>query len=163
MISIIFFTSASLHGFADDNTLSAKAKYIEYLKSTLTNISKVAIDWLKSNQMLANPSKFQTIFLTSSKGHIDTTLSIDDKSITNERSVNLLGVEIDDKLKFDSYISKICEGAGGQLNSLYRFNRYLYPFTRRLTVNSFILSNFTYCPLAWHFCTAKSKNKVELV
>ena len=27
--------------------------------------------------------------------------------------------------------------------------------------NSFIASNFSYCPLAWHFCSASSTNKLE--
>ena len=29
--------------------------------------------------------------------------------------------------------------------------------------NSFIASNFSYCPLAWHFCSASSTNKLEKV
>ena len=29
--------------------------------------------------------------------------------------------------------------------------------------NSFIASNFSYCPLAWHFCSAASTNKLEKV
>lgn len=157
------FTSANLHGFADDNTLSASAKNIDDLKLILTEESKVAINWLKANDMLANPSKFQSIFLTKSKEHIKTTLVIDDKIIESKSTVELLGVEIDDKLKFESHISKNCEKAGGQLNSLFRFKRYLSPFTKKLTVNSFILSNFSYCPLIWLFCPAKSKNKIELI
>ena len=27
--------------------------------------------------------------------------------------------------------------------------------------NSFIVSNFNYCPLAWHFCSTSSTNKLE--
>ena len=29
--------------------------------------------------------------------------------------------------------------------------------------NSFIASNFSYCPLAWHFCSIASTNKLEKV
>ena len=29
--------------------------------------------------------------------------------------------------------------------------------------NSFIASNFSYCPLAWHFCSTSSTNKLEKV
>ena len=29
--------------------------------------------------------------------------------------------------------------------------------------NSFIASNFSYCPLAWHFCSASSTNKLERI
>ena len=34
----------------------------------------------------------------------------------------------------------------------------------KLTIyNSFIVLNFNYCPLAWHFCSMSSKNKMEKV
>ena len=83
-----FFDKASLHNFADDNTLSAKAKTLEELKSILTHECAIAIDWLKSNQMLANPGKFQVMFLTSSKDHILTPLSINQNLIESKQSVN---------------------------------------------------------------------------
>lgn len=158
-----FFTSSSLYGFADDNSLSAKSKRLDDLKAKLTQESMVAIKWLKDNQMLANPSKFQAMFLTKSKEHIKTTICIDDQIIESKSSVELLGVEIDDKLKFESHINKISNKAGGQLNSLHRFKKYLSPVAKKLSINSFILSNFTYCPLVWHFCPAKSRNKIEQI
>ena len=158
-----FFTSANLHGFADDHTLSSKSESLDTLKNVLSSESDVAMKWLKNNKMLANPSKFQAIFLTKSKGHIKTTLNIDNKEIESKEFVDLLGIEIDDKLKFESHISQLCIKAGGQLNSLYRFRKYLTPLTKKLSINSFILSNFTYCPLVWHFSSAKSKNKIELI
>ena len=130
-----FFDKASLHNFADDNTLSAKSKTLEELKSILTLECEVAIDWLNSNQMLANPGKFQVMFLTSSKGHILTPLPINQNLIESKQSVELLGIEIDDKLKFESHISKICGSAAGQINSLYRFDKYLIPQARNLAAN----------------------------
>ena len=158
-----FFTSSSLYGFADDNSLSAKSKKIENLKQKLTQESTIALQWLKDNQMLANPSKFQAILLTKSKEHIKTTLSVDDQTIESKSAVELLGVEIDDKLKFESNINNICNKASGQLNSLHRFKKYLSPVAKKLAINSFILSNFTYCPLVWHFCSATSRNKIEKI
>ena len=157
------FTTAKLYGFADDNSLSGKSKTLEGLKNILTSESKVAIKWLNDNQMLANPSKFQVIILTKSKEHIKTTLQIDGNLIESKESVDLLGIEIDDKMKFESHISKLCTKAGGQLNSLFRFKKYLTPVTKKLSINSFIFSNFNYCPLVWHFCSTKSKNKIEQI
>ena len=113
--------------------------------------------------MLANPSKFQSIFSNKSKESIDTSIVINNKIINSQRLVNLLGLDIDDKLKFDSHISNLCKKAGGQLNSLYRFRKYLSPSSKILSINSFILSNFSYCPLVWHFSTVKSKNKIEQI
>ena len=35
--------------------------------------------------------------------------------------------------------------------------------TINAAINSFVLSNFNYCPLTWHFTTAKSRRKVEKI
>ena len=105
--------------------------------------------------MLANPSKFQAIIMSKSKESVQTSLNIDGKLVETKQLVEILGVEIDDNLKFSPHVNSICSKAGGQLNSLFRFNRYLSPYTKKLSVNSYILSNFGYCPLVWHFCSAK--------
>ena len=34
---------------------------------------------------------------------------------------------------------------------------------KKLLIESFIYANFSYCPLAWHFCTYKSINKIESI
>ena len=34
---------------------------------------------------------------------------------------------------------------------------------REAIVNSFIYSNFNYCPLVWHFCSCKSSHKIEQI
>ena len=40
----------------------------------------------------------------------------------------------------------------------YRASRFN---TKRVLINSCIISSFNYCPLVWIFCTAKSLNKIE--
>ena len=158
-----FFNTAQLYGFADDNTLSGESDNLEDLVAILNSESDIALNWLKNNKMLANPSKFQSIILSKNKEPIKETLIVDNKSIETKDSVELLGVKIDNRLKFDSHINNLCINAGGQLNSLFRFKKYLLPYTKKLSINSFIFSNFSYCPLAWHFCSAKSNNKIELI
>ena len=106
----------------------------------------MALKWLDENRMLANPSKFQAIFSTKSNEHIITQLQINNQIIESKQSVDLLGTEIDDKLKFDSYIKKLCRRAAGQLNSLYRFRKYFSTFSKKLA-SSFIFFNVNYCPL----------------
>ena len=32
---------------------------------------------------------------------------------------------------------------------------------KEVPLNSFILSNFNYCPLVWHFCSLKSLKKIK--
>ena len=50
-----FIDKASVHNFADDNSLSGFESNIKNLKSILESESKTAIPWFQSNKMIVNP------------------------------------------------------------------------------------------------------------
>ena len=43
--------------------------------------------------------------------------------ITSEKSVKLLGINIDEKLKFKQHINELCKKAGTQLNALRQLSK----------------------------------------
>ena len=53
--------------------------------------------------------------------------------------------------------------SAGQLNVLCRLKSFLNKNQIKILVNSFIYSNYNYCPLACHFCYKKSMNKTEKI
>ena len=112
--------------------------------------------------MIVNPDKFQVILLDK-RGSDNTNieLKIGNEKIKSTSSVKLLGVHIDDKLNFNHHINKLCKSAGNQLNALTRLKSFLGLKERVVLVNSFIYSNFDYCPLVWRFSHKKSLNKTE--
>ena len=124
----------------------------------------VAIDWLKENYMIANPSKFHALLIkkdqTKTSGK---KISIQGKTIESEDSVKLLGVQLDYQLNFDPHISELCRKAATQLNVLKRLRSYIGFEERKVLVQSFVYSNFNCCPLVWHFCSAESMNKIEKI
>ena len=82
-------------------------------------------------------------------------------SITSEPSVKILGVAIDDRLHFDEHVSMCGTKAARQLNTLARISKYFDFKSKTIIYNSFILSNFNYCPLAWHFCGKTNNQKLD--
>ena len=162
---ILFLKKCDPFNFADDNTLSAFAKIMKDLVLILENDCDATVDWLEFNQMLANPSKFHAIFLCKDKKQctINVPIKVKDKIIYSESSVKLLGLTIDDHLKFDKHVDKLCKQSSGQLNQLFRLKRYISFAERKVCVDSFIFANFNYCPLVWHHTTAKSINKIEKI
>ena len=110
------------------------------------------------NGFIVNPEKFRAFVL--------------DKLKSNNIDVNLLWVQsrgnlsciislhtrhtIDDKLKFNLRVDNFCLKSANQLNSLVRIKRFLRNEERKVLINSFILSNFNYCPLVWALGNAKS-------
>ena len=48
-----------------------------------------------------------------------------------------------------------------QLNAIFGLKKYMSQKELEVVLNSFIYSNFNYCPLVWHFRTNKSNEKIE--
>ena len=149
-----FIESSSIHNFADDNTLSAWANTISDLINKLESDSNIAIEWFKMNKMIVNPDKFQAIVLNKKRSDLtNTNFQVDNQVIKSVSSVELLGIQIDDKLNFKS--------AANQLNALIRLKQFLNFHAKEVLINSYIISNFNYCPLVWMFSSTQSLNKIE--
>ena len=107
---LFFILMASVHDFTDDNTLSAFAETVSKLINILQSDSEVITDWFKKNQIRINPDKFQIIILDKKKGdHTNENEVIDNKKIKTVTSVELLGIQLDDKLTFSPHIRNICK------------------------------------------------------
>ena len=113
--------------------------------------------------MQANPDKFQVLAVGKKTYEKRPTINIQNFELTCEDSVKLLGIEIDYQLNFDTHISTIFRKAFQQLNIIKRLGPYLNRLNKLTIFHTFILSNFKFCPLAWHFCTEKNSKKIEKV
>ena len=87
----------------------------------------------------------------------------DECTITSQNCVKVLGVSIDKHLTFNDHISSSCSKAARQLNAFARTSKHLNLDSRRVIHQSFILSNFNYCPLVWHFCGKTNNKKLEKI
>ena len=76
------------------------------------------------------------------------------------KSVKLLAITIDDRLRFDQHISNFRSKAAIQLNALGPFQKYMGKPEKVAIVNSFIYANSNYCSLVWLFSTRKSIKKI---
>ena len=159
----LFIKDSSLYNYADDNTLSFGSPDFDLLISTLESDSNHLIEWFKINKMQANPDKFQVLAVGKKTYEKRPTINIQNFELTCEDSVKLLGIEIDYQLNFDTHISTICRKASQQLNIIKRLGPYLNRLNKLTIFHTFILSNFNFCPLAWHFCTEKNSKKIEKV
>ena len=158
-----FIEKCSLYNFADDNSLSNAASTLSDLKHNLQHDSKICMDWFGINGMEANPSKFQFMVISSQPTE-KIEISIDENvNITSEPVVKVLGVHIDCRLNFNEHIKQSSIKAARQLNALSRISKFLNVNSRKLIFRSFIMSNFTYCPLVWHFCGKTNNSKLEKI
>ena len=158
-----FIERCSLYNYADDNSLSAVSKDISEVIGSLKHDCQVSIDWFENNGMQANPDKFHFMLLSSKVLHVDKLDIGNGTIICSEPYIKALGVVIDHKLNFSEHVSASCKKAARQLNALARISRFLDVHSRKIIYNSFICSNFNYCPLVWTFCGKMNNKKIERI
>ena len=105
------------------------------------------------NSLKPNLGKFQCMIL-GTKDH-SFVLNISKSKIERSAEVTLLGVKIDQQLKFKSHIKELCRKVAYKLRALRRIRKYLTVEKAKLLANAFFNSQFTSATLIWMF-TGKS-------
>ena len=160
---IFFFTeNCNLYNYADDNVASYAGTNVDQIRLTLTRETNSLMDWFCKNSLAANPSKFQAMLVSNiASRDKDFCITIDKTDILSLDSMTILGVCIDKRLNFNEHISLVCAKAAKQINVLQRLKGVLDKKSRLAIYNSFIMSNFNYCPVVWMFSSKSSLSKLE--
>ena len=153
--------SSKVYNYADDNTLSFIDKDINEIQRKLQLDCITAMQWFESNNMKANADKFQLMFLNRHNAYLDKPLQINMCTIRASSNITILGVEIDNKLNFESHINEICNKTSKQINALKRMKHFLDRTCKNIIYNSYISSNFNYCPIVWMFTGKINLEKIE--
>lgn len=67
--------------------------------------------------------------------------------INAEESVKIVGILIDDKLKSDKHIDNLYKHVPGQISIWYKFTAIFNFKEKELIHNTYVTSNFNYCPI----------------
>ena len=97
---------SEVYNFADDNTLYSFDK--KTLFSNLEHDLENVLSCFQANPLKANPSNFQFMIL-GDKQNTSVVLNINGKKINNSREIQLLGIVIDNQLKFKKHIENLCK------------------------------------------------------
>ena len=161
-VNDLFYTyiDSMICNYADDNHIVNESNSVDALKVSLEKDAHRAISWFDNNYMDANPDKFQCISLDRF-GRPPISISVDGNTIPSSDSIKVLGVTLDNSLQYDIHISNLCSKASIQINAMKRIGKYLNTDCRIAMYKSFILSNFSYCPVSWMFCGKRNSDKLE--
>ena len=88
---------------------------------------------------------------------------IEGSCIKSSQKELLLGVTIDNELKFDDHINYLCKKAGQKLNALARIATFMDTNKKRTIMKAFVESQFSYCPLIWMFHSRGLNNKINRI
>ena len=156
---LLFVVQESICNFADDNTLYICGTNITDITRRINKDLEIVLHWFTNNGMVANPDKFQAIFLGNTNNNI--TLNIGSTKITGSNEVKLLGVTIDRQLTFYPHITNICAKASAKTKALMRIRKFLTQKQADFLYTAFIMSPFNYCPLVWLFCSKMAHNLID--
>ena len=161
----LFVTHSDVINFADDNTLSvANSSLNEIISSLEYDIDNVH-KWFSQNGMVLNEDKCQFMILESQKSirNEEAQVNVCGKSVIETNKGKLLGITIDNHLSMKDHIKNICKQASNKLNALARIANYLDENKRKVLMNSFVISQFNYCPIIWMYCQRQSNNMINKI
>ena len=87
--------------------------------------------------------------------------NVGDAQIWSSKEEVLLGLKIDNQLKFDIHLNAVCKKVGQKISALARLMNVLPFEKRKILMTSFVESQFAYCPLIWMFCSRSINNRIN--
>jgi hypothetical protein len=140
-----FLHNISTKLFADDTTLVFNSSSID---NTICSFKRGLLElneWCKHNKLYINWDKTFAMFITNkNKIILPTQIEFENISIKVVNEFKLLGVVIDNKLKFDKFIGQQCANIYKRLYSIKRLF-FLPHKVKVLFFKAFIMPYFDYC------------------
>ena len=143
--------------YADDTTLYVVANNTAEVIENLIIITQKLFPWFASNQMKVNHDKWHLLLRTQDEANIQ----IANSTMKCSKLKKLLGIVLDNKLKFYKHVENICQKASKTLNALAKITNYLELPKRRILVNAFLKAQFSYCPTVCMFHNRSLNNKIN--
>ena len=146
---LFYIMKTDICNYADDNTPYTIDMYLDKLMAKLECATKSAMDWFHSNGMKLNSSKCY-LFVCGHK-YESMICKIDNTQIIETHLVKLLGIQMESELTFNNYLETVCKRASQKLNALSRLCLFIPLHKRKMLIQAFFNSQFSYCPLVWMF------------
>ena len=156
----LFIPYFDVTNYADDNTPYSANNNIVDVLNNLKLQANILDKWFKDNYMKANPGKYHLLLSATEETN---TLNIEDICINSSKYEKLLGINIDSNLTFETHVESLCKKASQKLNALLRVTWSLDFDQRKLLLNAFIKSHFSYAPVVWMFHSRKLNNRINKI
>ena len=133
---------AKLNAYADDHQVYYSHVDPAALDACVSHDVGVANQWYHENGMLVNESKHQCLILG------DTEYGF---SFPVKDTLEIFGMEIDNKLNFSKHISNVCKKINNQFNVMLRFRKLIRREILFKLYKAYILPQFIIAPLSGTF------------
>ena len=154
-----FMVNFEIANYADGSTPFSAKLDCRSIPDKLEISSSILFTYLRNNYMKANTDKSN--LLLSGKNNL--TPNIGGNVIESEDNQVLLGITINSNLSFNKHINNLCKKASAKQNALAKISDYMNLLKCRITMKSFMISQFDYCPLIWMFHSKTLNNNINSI
>ena len=159
---IFWFTNRTkICNYADDTTIFACHPDLDNIIKQLEEDSTVIVKWFSDNFLKLNDDKCHLMIFGGKS--TEATVTIGNSKINESDYEKLLGVTFDKKLNFKKHVEDLYKKANQKLHALARLSNYIDPIKSEILMNSFIRSQFNYCPLVWMFHDRATNSKLNRI
>ena len=156
-----FVHRTKICNYADDTTIFASHPDLDTIIKQLEEDSSVIVKWFSDNFLKLNDDKCHLMIFGEKS--TEATVSIGNSMINESDYEKLLGVTFDKKLSFKKHVEDLSKKANQKLHALARLSNYIDPIKSEILMNSFIRSQFNYCPLVWMFHDRTTNSKLNRI
>ena len=153
----LLINRAEISNYADDTTIYICVSEVENVIGGLEQDVIQLSTWYPENYMKLNADKCHPMIFGEKKDKM--TLHVGKAVLEESDKETLLGVTLDTKLNFKTRVQTLCKKASQKLHALSRISIFMESKKIKLMMNTFIMSQFSYCPLIWMFHDRNVNNK----
>ena len=141
---------------ADETTLHTSGKDILQIRSNMQNSLDQVSNWCDSN-MVIYPTRTRSVTIATRQKHqlSPLQLDLDLNGAKNDQVAEhrLLGITIDNKLRWDSHINNVCKTVSRRVFLLSKLRYVVDIDTRKLFFNAHIKPHIDYALVVWDGCS----------
>ena len=141
---------------ADDTTLHTSGKDIMQIRSDMQDGLDQVSNWCDNNHMVINLIKTKSMTIATRQKHQLSPLPLDlvlnGAKIDQVSEHRLLGITIDNKLRWDSHINNVCKTVSRLVFLLSKLKYIVDIDTRKLFFNAHIKPHIDYASVVWNGC-----------
>nr|CAI5838597.1 unnamed protein product [Callosobruchus analis] len=163
-------TFSEIHYYADDTQVvhTFRPEDARYAKENFEHDIRQVIQFSTEHNLSVNPAKSSvTLFCPENhREHIQSVLklNIGSQALQFQDSIKILGVTIDNKLKFTTHIKNMMQKIFSKFRTLYAHRHILNFKLRKKLSEALVLSVFNYCSIVYfYFLNQQAKNRMQVV
>jgi hypothetical protein len=150
--------------FADDTTIYTSSSDIQYMYNVMNENLERLTDWFRANKLSLNITK-TNYMLFSNASHIKKTqdLQISGQTIYQVKNTKFLGINIDDKLKWDVHIKSIKSRISSSLFIMNKIKHFVPMKSLRTLYYSIVYPYLTYGITLWGSTFESQLKKIKVM